>query len=83
MTVNSAAIKSFLVQDPMYSGFVTDKTSDDDDLIASGALDSVGIFNLVAHLEKTYRISVEASDLTGENFSSIAAIVRFVRAKLQ
>lgn len=50
-------------------------------LIESGALDSIGIFSLVAFLETTFSISVEAQDLVEANFKSLRAIEAFVQTR--
>ncbi|MBL7687768.1 MAG: acyl carrier protein [Bdellovibrionaceae bacterium] len=74
-------IRFFLLNDPMYASSISEEITDDFGLIESGVLDSIGIFNLVAHLEKTYNISIEASDLVESNFRSINAITSFVKAR--
>ena len=43
-------------------------------LIDDRLLDSFGIITLVAELEETYDIEIEASEMTPENFNSAEAI---------
>lgn len=50
----------------------------DDDLIETGVLDSLAFIELVAQIGRRYRIEVADTDVTGENFGSIAAIARYV-----
>lgn len=47
-------------------------------LIDDRILDSFGIITLVAELEETYDIEIEASEMTPENFNSAEAIYKMV-----
>ena len=51
---------------------------DDDDLIDSGVVDSLGIFQLVAFLEERFGIKIGDEEITPENFGTVAAIDRLV-----
>jgi len=53
----------------------------DDDLLDSGILDSMGIMQLVAHLEKEYGISIPTEEIEPEQFTSVATLASFVREK--
>jgi acyl carrier protein len=55
--------------------------ADDDDLIDSGVIDSLGIFQLVAFLEETFGIAIGDEEITPENFGSVAAIERLVASR--
>ena len=50
------------------------QVADDDDLLLSGLVDSIGVMRLVAFLEQTYVVRVPPQDLTVTNFTSVAAI---------
>ena len=52
--------------------------ADDDDLIDSGIIDSLGIFQLVAFLEESFGVSIGDEEITPENFASVSAIERLV-----
>lgn len=54
---------------------------DTDLLLQSGIIDSMGILDLVEHLETTFDISVADDDLVPENFDSIETIAAFVEKK--
>ncbi len=54
---------------------------DEDSLLDSGIIDSLGILDLVAFLEKTFGIRVGDEELNPANFDSIASVVRFVATK--
>ena len=55
--------------------------TDDESLLGAGAIDSLGVLQLVAKLEERYGISVSDDDLMPENFDTIHAIAAFVAAK--
>jgi acyl carrier protein len=55
--------------------------TDEDSLLDSGIIDSLGILDLVAFLEKTYGIRVGDEELNPGNFDSIASVARFVATK--
>ncbi len=56
---------------------------DEDSLLESGLIDSLGILELVEYLEKTFGIALVDGDLSPENFDSIAALTRFVGTKIR
>ena len=47
---------------------------DDDELLASGLLDSLGAMSLIHFIESDLKIDVPAEDVTIENFASLRAI---------
>jgi acyl carrier protein len=54
---------------------------DDDPLLGSGVLDSLGVLDVVAYVETTFGIGVTDQDLTPENFESITSMAAFVTAR--
>jgi acyl carrier protein len=54
---------------------------DADDLVETGVVDSLGIFQLVAFLEERFGIAIADEDITPENFGSIVAIDRLVAGR--
>jgi len=54
---------------------------DGDPLLGSGILDSLGILEVVAFVEREFEITVADEDLLPESFESIASIARFVEDK--
>ncbi len=82
MTTNDpkALIATHLVEN-----FIFDRgrTLDPDaSLMEEGILDSVGVFELITWLERTFSISVSDQDLTPENLDSVNRLTGFVQAKL-
>jgi acyl carrier protein len=56
---------------------------DEEDLIDSGVVDSLGIFQLIAFLEERFGIKIGDEEITPENFGTIAAIDRLVAARIR
>ncbi len=55
--------------------------SDDDSLLNSGVVDSLGILQLATFLEQEFRFIVQDDELSGDNFDTIAALTRYVSGK--
>ena len=53
-----------------------------DSFLEKGIIDSTGIMELVAHLEKAYKMNVENRELIPDNLDSIARVAAFVNKKL-
>lgn len=56
---------------------LTDETS----FLDQGIVDSTGVLELVAHLEKTYGIKVQDEELIPDHLDSINAIASFLAKK--
>ncbi len=54
---------------------------DDDDLLGSWSIDSVGMMSLVLFIEEEFRLPVPPEDVTIENFLSINAIDAYLRKR--
>jgi len=57
------------------------KLGDDDPLLGTGVLDSIGVVELVAFLQAEFACEVEEEDLTERNLGTVTAIARFVHGK--
>lgn len=55
---------------------------DDDDIFATGFVNSMFAMQLVQFVETTFAVTCESEDLELDNFRSIGAITRFVERKL-
>jgi acyl carrier protein len=55
--------------------------ADGTSFLANGIIDSTGVMELVAHLEKTYRIKIKDDELVPENLDSIDSIAGFLSKK--
>jgi acyl carrier protein len=67
--------KSFLAQ------FINIDVDDDEDLFASGLVNSLFAMQLVLFVEKEFAIKVENEDLDYDNFRTMNAIVGFIQCK--
>lgn len=54
---------------------------DDDDLLATGVIDSHGVMELVQFLEERFAVSIGDDELTPENFQSLRQIEELVASK--
>jgi acyl carrier protein len=68
---------SFMYGKP-YEGF-----ADDDSFIERGIIDSTAVMELVAYLEKRYRITLHDKDLIPDNLDSVNSLARFVKSRVQ
>lgn len=74
------------VKDSLHEYFraKTDKAfSDGDNLFTAGLLDSMGVLELVFHLEQGFGVEVDPDDLSEANFRSIDAIDALMEGKLR
>jgi acyl carrier protein len=60
-----------------------DGLANGDSLLDKGIIDSTGVLELAAFMEKTYLIKIENDELLPENLDSINAIVSFLERKRQ
>lgn len=60
-----------------------DDLTPDAPLLEAGLVDSLGILDIVEHIEETYSVTIDDDELLADNFSSVAEIAAFVHAKLQ
>ena len=59
----------------------TKNVGDEDPLLKNGLIDSLGILEVVAFVEKQFGIIVSDDDLLPENFDSIHSLTKFVQQK--
>ncbi|BDU74129.1 acyl carrier protein [Mesoterricola silvestris] len=56
---------------------------DDTSFLEEGIIDSLGIIELVAFVEKAFGISVSDSELLPDNFDSVAKLSAYVAGKME
>jgi acyl carrier protein len=56
--------------------------ADEEDIFASGFVNSLMAIQLVAFIEKEFNVTVDEDDLDLKNFSSVNRITAFVQKKL-
>lgn len=55
---------------------------DNTPLLASGILDSMGLFEMISFIEQRFGIAVDDQDVTFENFGRLQDIAAFIESKL-
>lgn len=73
-------VRAFLCEELLWDG-PADALTTDYPLLGERVLDSIGIFQLGAHLEERYGVTIADEDYVPANFATIDAIVGFLRAK--
>jgi acyl carrier protein len=68
-------ILSDIASDPKLS------ISDDDDLLGSGIIDSMGIMKLVAFIENEADVKIPPGEIVIENFMNLSAMERYLKTK--
>jgi acyl carrier protein len=74
-----AQLKQFVVDNFLFgnqNGFKNDHS-----FLERGIIDSTGILELICHLEKTYQIKVQDSELVPDNLDSVNRLAAFVLRK--
>ena len=72
-------VRTFIVETFLFGqdSNLTNETS----FLEQGIVDSTGVLELVAHLEKTYDLKVKDEELIPDNLDSINAIADFLAKK--
>jgi acyl carrier protein len=73
-------IRSFIVENFLF-GDEGALASDDQSLMDTGIIDSVGVMELVQYLEVDHGLQIQDEDLMPENLDSIANLAAFIRRK--
>lgn len=64
-----------------FLGGADEKLGYGDSLFEKGIIDSLGLLELIAFIEKTYGIEVKMSEIETKNFDSINKIARLIEGK--
>ncbi|RYY74321.1 MAG: acyl carrier protein [Gammaproteobacteria bacterium] len=54
---------------------------DEDSFLDGGILDSMGILELIEHLDESFGIKVEGDELVPDNLDSINSLIKFISTK--
>jgi acyl carrier protein len=73
-------VRTFIVENFLFGQ--SDGLKDDQSFLESGIIDSTGILQLVAFLEKTFKVQVKDEELVPENLDSLHSIAGFLQSKL-
>ncbi|CAM4434078.1 phosphopantetheine-binding protein [Paenibacillus tarimensis] len=69
-------IKEMMVDEQLIEGLDA-VAHEDDDLVRSGIIDSIGIIKLVLSVESRYGLKVEVEDILKDDFQTLGAIAAF------
>ena len=58
------------------------EVKDDEPLLTTNIIDSLGSFRMIAFLEETFPLTIEDTDMVPENFQTLNAVESFVAGKL-
>lgn len=58
-----------------------DHLKDEDSLTGGGLIDSTGVIELVAYLEKTFSITIDDAEIIPENLDTVQQIAHFIDLK--
>ena len=76
-------IRDQILEETSYFDHDPESLSNDFQLIESGAIDSLGIYNIILFLEKEFGIEIGVEDLSKARFGTLADIENFVKTKTQ
>lgn len=76
-------VREFLEEDPLYQESIKKGFAENLQLLDSGALDSLGILNLIIYLESQFRVSISIEELSDANFSTLNHIETFIQNKIK
>jgi acyl carrier protein len=71
-------IREFIARDMQLGEDATKDLSDTSPLLEGGVLDSLGLMDLVAYLEKEFGIEIADDDIRVDNFRTVADVARLV-----
>ena len=73
-------LRDFIVSNYM-KGYRTGPLADDDSFLDQGIIDSVGVIELTAFVQRTYGISVGVNDIMPENFDTLNNLEKYIMKK--
>lgn len=65
-----------------FNSFYKDDLTSDDNLFETGALDSTGVMELIMFIQEKFGVTIEVEEVIEENFESIIAVEKMIKAKL-
>jgi len=76
-----ANLRTFILENYL---FTDDQAAlaDTDSFLDGGILDSMGILELIDHLDDSYSIKVEGDELVPDNLDSIDNLIKFIATKI-
>ncbi|QMU66421.1 MAG: phosphopantetheine-binding protein [Flavobacteriaceae bacterium] len=69
------------IENQLLSSNTEIKIGEEEDLLGSGLIDSIGMMKLLAFIEEEFHFKVSPEDMIIENFMNISAIVNYIQSK--
>lgn len=69
------------IKEELLNNEIEDDFDENEDLLGSGILDSLGMVQLIAFVEKEFKVEVGPEDMVIENFMTVNHIVNYVEGK--
>ena len=85
MTMNNSVtdvkekVRAFVLE---YAAGRITEVKDDENLLQTNIIDSLGSFRMIAFLEETFPLTIEDTDMLPENFQTLNAVETFIMGKL-
>ncbi|MGH8863060.1 MAG: acyl carrier protein [Burkholderiales bacterium] len=73
-------VRNFILKNFLFSEEAR-ALSDSGSLIASGAIDSTGVLELIMFIEETFRFKVADEEMIPDNLDSVEKIIGYVRRR--
>src|SRR6266481_5390004 len=72
-------VRAFVLE---YAAGRITEVKDDENLLQTNIIDSLGSFRMIAFLEETFPLTIEDMDMLPENFQTLNAVEAFIMGKL-
>jgi acyl carrier protein len=72
-------VRAFVLE---YAAGRITEVKDDENLLQTNIIDSLGSFRMIAFLEETFPLTIEDTDMVPENFQTLNAVETFIAGKL-
>jgi len=59
------------------------KLADNDSFLEQSIIDSIGVIELAAFIQKKYRIKIEVAEIVPENFDTLNNLEKYIKKKLK
>lgn len=76
----SDTIRDFITHEILHETLAS-PLGNDDQLVDSGVIDSLGVMTMLSFLEEEFSIKIPDNELTPENFESISTITALVESQ--
>lgn len=69
------------IEEELAAEVFEDELTEEDDLLGSGILDSMGMMKLIAFLEEEFKVTIGPEDMVIENFMTVGHISEYLSSK--